>query len=165
MLNRLPVLMVLAAIPSLAISQDYDFRTHAAGPCTIKWPSASVAVPAEVETYIALECHRWRGFSEEAFPDCIRGERYGYRAVVMMLDDPDTGERAAERYRACAAGLGDHGGRFHRRKAECIGSAFSYIWRFEYTRETSVSFDRFFAGYSSRGRASRPQIAIDASPG
>lgn len=105
----------------------------------IKWPDPSVEVPKLVRSYIVRECIAYKGTSEETVDECIQGEAYGYRAVVEMLTKPDTGEEAAERYRACAAGLGDFGGRFHRRKAECIGTAFDYVWRFEFTRRASLS--------------------------
>jgi hypothetical protein len=63
----------------------------------------------------------------------VQAEQAGYRATVMMLTDPTIGTKAAERYRACAAGHWAEVGRFHRHKASCIGGAFRYIWRFEST--------------------------------
>ena len=56
----------------------------------------------------------------------------------MMLSDPETAEEAAERYRVCQAGLGAYGGRFHRRRAGCIGNSLGYRWRFESTRRASI---------------------------
>jgi len=108
-----------------------------ASECKIKWPNPNISVPAEVGHYIVSECHRYRGFAEESVADCIRGERYGYRAVVMLLTDPVDGEKFAERYRGCQVGLGDLGGRFHRRRAECMSTVAEYVWRFEFTREAS----------------------------
>jgi hypothetical protein len=104
--------------------------------CEIRWPDPEITIPPLVQQYIQGECYRYLGETEESFSECIEGEAYGYRAVVAMLSDPLTGEVAAERYRACAAGLGDFGGRFHRRKAECIGSNLNYVWRFEFSQET-----------------------------
>lgn len=113
--------------------------TLATGPAAveIKWPDPNIPVPPLVHDYIVAECHYYKGFSEESVNDCILGERYGYRAVVMMLTDLALGDRFAERYRDCAVGLGDLGGRFHRRKAECMSSVLGYVWRFEFTREAS----------------------------
>lgn len=88
--------------------------------------------------FIAGECARYRGFSDESVEDCMRAEAYGYRAVVMMLGDPEFGDRAAERYRGCAVGLGDQGGRFHRRKAECLSEAYHIVWRYEFSRRAST---------------------------
>ncbi len=109
--------------------------------CEIKWPNPDIAVPAKVRAYIAWECGKYQGQTGESFADCVRGERYGYRAVVGMLSDPETGDRAAERYRACAAGLGDFGGRFHRRRAECIGGSLRIVWRFEDSRHAASERD------------------------
>ena len=89
-----------------------------------------------VQKYILGECNRYLGTTEGSLAQCIDGEAYGYWAVVDMLSDPLTGEKAAERYRACAPGLGDFGGRFHCRKAECIGSSLNYVWRFEFSLQT-----------------------------
>jgi hypothetical protein len=88
--------------------------------------------------FIAIECEQYRGFSEESVEDCMRAEAYGYRAVVTMLGDPEFGDRAAERYRGCAVGLGDFGGRFHRRKAECLSEAYHIVWRYEFSRRASA---------------------------
>jgi hypothetical protein len=82
------------------------------------------------------ECHEFRGWSDETVTDCMSGELFGYRAVVMMLTDHTFGERAAARYRGCAVGLGKLGGRFHRRKAECLSAAYHILWRFAYSEET-----------------------------
>lgn len=110
--------------------------TALAGP--MKWPDPEIFVPDLVSTFIAAECHEFAGTAEEGIEACIAGESHGYRAVVMMLSDPAIGERAAERYRACRAGLGLQGGRFHRRRAECIGNSFEIHWRFGDTRRASV---------------------------
>jgi hypothetical protein len=77
------------------------------------------------------------GYSEETVDACIRRERYGYRAVVTLLTDPEDGDLFAERYRKCVVGLGDLGGRFHRRRAECMSAVDKIVWRFEYTQEAS----------------------------
>ncbi len=106
--------------------------------CDIRWPDPSIAVPFEVRSFIAAECRASRGSSEEDLASCIEGEHYGYRAVVAVLMDADTGDRAAELYRACRAGLGAEGGRFHRRRAECMGTSLGILWRFEFTRKASV---------------------------
>jgi len=105
---------------------------------TIIWPNAAIPVPDPVHAFILAECSDYAGLTDESFDACIEGERLGYRATVMMLSSPETGDRAAERYRACRAGLGMHGGRFHRRRADCVGGAFGYRWRFENTRRASV---------------------------
>ena len=104
----------------------------------IKWPDAAIPVPHLVHTFIVGECLDYAGTTDEDIDACVAGERYGYRATVMMLSDSEIGERAAERYRACRAGLGMHGGRFHRRRAECIGHSFRYVWRFQSTRHASI---------------------------
>lgn len=107
-----------------------------AGPT--KWPDPEIPVPDLVLTFIYAECVEFAGMAEEDVDACIAGESHGYRAVVMMLSDPLIGERAAERYRSCRAGLGMLGGRFYRRRAECIGNSFEYHWRFEETRRASI---------------------------
>ncbi len=104
----------------------------------LMWPDADISIPPEVRSYILSECREFKGFSEETVGECVRGESFGYRAVVMMLTDPVTREKAAERYRACRAGLGRYGGRFHRRKAECIGGTFHITWRFELTQRAGI---------------------------
>ena len=101
--------------------------------CTIKWPDNNIAVPHLVLQYIHAECWDYAGTTLETVNECLAAERSGYQATVMMLQDRESGQKAAERYRACAAGLGSFGGRFHRRRAECIGRSFRYIWRFEDT--------------------------------
>lgn len=106
--------------------------------CEIKWPDPDVQVPPLVQSYIVSECRSYKGYSEENVHDCIVGERYGYRSVVAMLEDPQRGPEYAERYRSCAVGLGDLGGRFHRRKAECMATVYRYVWRFEFTRQASL---------------------------
>ena len=121
----------LATILSLLLASPTP-----ADACKIVWPNAEVAVPSLVRDFIWSECTRYMGSSEESVDDCVIGESYGYRAIVTILADAQVGENAAERYRACAAGLGDFGGRFHRRKAECIGGSLGVIWRFEFTART-----------------------------
>ncbi len=106
--------------------------------CELKWPNAQITIPDEVHRFILIECIKYKGWTEESVDACIEGESYGYRAVVTMLMDPETAETSAERYRACRAGLGDQGGRFHRRRAECIGIGFGYIWQFEFSRRASL---------------------------
>lgn len=107
----------------------------------LRWPNPQIAVPPEVQRFIVAECHYYKATSDETVDACIRGEGYGYRAVVMMLMDEEDGERAAERYRACRAGLGALGGRFHRRRAECIGGSLGYVWRFEFSRRAALGSD------------------------
>ena len=82
------------------------------------WPDPGIPVPPLVHMFILAECQDYAGAIDEDLGGCIAGEGHGYRATVMMLSDPETGELAAERYQACRAGLGMHGGRFHRRRAE-----------------------------------------------
>ena len=120
----------LASIVSLCLAFNAE-----ADACEIRWPNAEIAIPTLVREFILSECNRYLGTSEESFEDCITAESYGYRAVVTVLLDAQTGIKAAERYRACAAGLGDFGGRFHRRKAECIGGSLGFVWRFEYSSQ------------------------------
>lgn len=121
----------LASILSLLLASQAQ-----PGPCKIVWPDAEIPVPSLVRDFIASECHRYSGTTEENLDECITAEYYGYRAVVTILADARAGDKAAERYRACAAGLGDFGGRFHRRKAECIGGSLGLVWRFEFTSQT-----------------------------
>ena len=104
--------------------------------CKIVWPNSEIRVPSLVRSYILSECIRYKGTTEESLEDCIAAEYYGYRAVVTMMADAEIGEKASERYRACAAGLGDYGGKFHRRKAECIGGSLGFVWRFEFSART-----------------------------
>ena len=125
MLNRFPALCLLCVLPCAT-----------AAACELAWPDSEIKIPPLVQKYILDECNRYVGKSEETFAKCMDGEGYGYRAVVGMLSDPLTGETAAERYRGCAAGLGDFGGRFHRRKAECIGTVLNHKWRFEFALRT-----------------------------
>ena len=108
-----------------------------ASACEIKWPNANYVVPPAVMSFIVDECLRYEETTEESVQECIRGEKYGYRAVVTLLADEITHDVATERFRACRAGLGDLGGRFHRRRAECMGSSFGIVWRFEFTRDAS----------------------------
>lgn len=106
--------------------------------CEVRWPNPDIQVPPLVQSYIAAECELYEGFSEESVQECILGERYGYRAVVAMLSGSEYGEGYAARYRMCATGLGDLGGRFHRRRAECMATVYLFVWRFEFTRQASV---------------------------
>jgi hypothetical protein len=99
------------------------------GFCTILWPDDEIPVPELVRLFIAAECRVAHGTGPAA-EECVRGEFGGYRATVMMLTDAEHGEKAASRYRACAAGLGADGGRFHRRRAQCIGGSLDILWRF-----------------------------------
>lgn len=121
----------LATILSLLVASQAP-----ADVCKIVWPNAEIPIPTLVHDFILSECARYAGTTEESVDDCVTAEGYGYRAVVTILADAQMGEKAAERYRACAAGLGDHGGRFHRRKAECIGGSLGLKWRFEFTART-----------------------------
>jgi hypothetical protein len=125
MLTRFPAVCLLCFLP---------YATSNA--CEIRWPDSEINIPPLVQKYIQDECNKYVGTTEESLAKCIDGEEYGYRAVVGMLSDPLIGKTAAQRYRACAAGLGDFGGRFHRRKAECIGSNLNFIWRFEFSLRT-----------------------------
>lgn len=99
----------------------------------IKWPDSEIKVPSLVLEFIVAECLDHFGSAGSESDACVRAEQAGYRATVMMLTDPTIGTKAAERYRACAAGLWAQVGRFHRHKATCIGTAFRYVWRFEST--------------------------------
>ncbi len=123
--------LLLASILSLSLASHVQ-----ADVCKIVWPNADIPVPTLVRDFILSECYRYMGTTEESLEDCVTAESYGYRAVVTILTDAQTGEKAAERYRACAAGLGDYGGQFHRRKAECIGGSLGLVWRFEFTSRT-----------------------------
>lgn len=104
-----------------------------------RWPDDEVPIPPPVQAFILAECLEFEGSTEEDFEDCVAGERAGYRATVMMLADPDTGPRAAERYRACRIGLGREGGRFHRRRAECIGGSLGFHWRLDGSRGAAAT--------------------------
>lgn len=104
----------------------------------LHWADAEIPVPPLVQSFIETECRTGEGRIEADAAACVKAERYGYRAVVTMLADATIGEEAADRYRACRGGLGDFGGRFHRRRAECMGASFGYCWRFEFTREATL---------------------------
>jgi hypothetical protein len=104
----------------------------------VAWPDPRIAVPDDVRIFVHAECEEFRGWSEETVDECIAGELYGYRAVVMMLMDEELGEVTAKRYRGCAAGLGNLGGKFHRRKAECVSAVHCIVWRFSFSRETEL---------------------------
>lgn len=99
-----------------------------------RWPDLSVPVPPLVRQFILAECQEADGTTEEDFGACVAAESLGYRATVMMLTDRESGEAASERYRACRGGLGTEGGRFHRRRAVCMGYFFGVAWRFEPTQ-------------------------------
>ncbi len=103
------------------------------GASEIKWPDPTIPVPARVQAFIVAECRAFAAAIGESLEECIDGESYGYRATVEMLRDEAHGEAAAVRYRACQSGPGRDGGRFHRRKADCIGRAFGIVRQFEYT--------------------------------
>lgn len=105
----------------------------------LAWPDPSIPIPDNVRSFIHSECVEFQGWSEETVVECVSREMYGYRAVVTMLTDSKFGERAAERYRGCTAGLGKLGGRFHRRKAECVSTVYKIVWRFEYSEEVFLS--------------------------
>ncbi len=105
----------------------------------LAWPDPSIPIPDNVNSFIHSECVEFQDWSGETVGECISREMYGYRAVVTMLTDSKFGERAAERYRGCTAGLGKLGGRFHRRKAECVSTAYKVVWRFEYSEEVFLS--------------------------
>ena len=87
------------------------------------WPDRTIDVPPAIRSFIHAECVDHARDSQSDLRDCINAEVAGYRATVEMLNDPATGQKAAERYRACRAGLGTIGGRFHRRRAQCIGGS------------------------------------------
>lgn len=95
------------------------------------WPDRTIDVPPAVRSFIYAECVDHTPGSAADIGDCINAEMAGYRATVEMLNDPVLGMEAAERYRACAAGLGTVGGGFHRRRAQCIGGSLGIKWRFE----------------------------------
>ena len=124
--------LLIAAL--FVVAPDITFAAE-----EIKWPDNSILVPHFADAFIGAECLDYAGTTDEDIDACVAGERAGYRATVMMLSDPEIGEKAAARYRACAAGLGMHGGRFYRRRAECIGGSFLYKWRFETTRRASLT--------------------------
>ena len=119
---------------SLVLLPTYVF----AQACQINWPDPDIPVPPLVRSFISDECLAFDRERDGDWQSCIRSEEYGYRAVVMMLSDAQIGQTAAERYRACRQGLGAADGRFHRRRAECMGWSFGYVWRFEYTRRPSL---------------------------
>ncbi|MEO3431247.1 hypothetical protein AAFN88_20495 [Pelagibius sp. CAU 1746] len=104
----------------------------------IKWPDAAIPVPPLIQAFIVAECLDHAGTTGEDADTCVTREEFGYRAVVMMLTDAETAEKAAERYRSCRSGLGMQGGRFHRRRADCIGGTFLYKWRFQDTRRAAI---------------------------
>jgi hypothetical protein len=120
-------------------------------------------VPDLVDAFIAAECADYAGMTDEASDACVAGERSGSRAPAMMLSDPRLGEMAAERYRACRAGLGMHGGRFHRRRAECIGGSFRYVWRFEETTRASLPERSLRADGSDDARSPARRQAFEAA--
>jgi hypothetical protein len=105
----------------------------------MRWPDDEVPVPPLVQSFIIAECLEFAGTTEESVDACVAGERAGYRATVMMLADPATGPAAAERYRACRIGLGREGGRFHRRRAACIGGSFGFHWRLDGSRGAAAT--------------------------
>lgn len=102
----------------------------------LRWADAEIRLPPDIRRFIAEECRAAQPNPFETWSECVRGESFGYRAVVTMLLDEGDGERAASRYRACQGGLGSLGGRFHRRRADCIGMPLGYLWRFEHSEQT-----------------------------
>ena len=116
----------------------------------LAWPDATIPIPHEVRAFITSECREFRGWSDEPLDECISGEAYGYRAVVTILMDEELGDKAAKRYRGCSVGLGRLGGKFYRRKAECVSRAYRIIWRFSYSRETSLPPTRKAGGWAPR---------------
>lgn len=124
---------------SLAIALVAVGTNAAFTECKLMWPDEAIPVPHLVHSFIVAQCASHAGATGEDTGTCISGESSGYRATVMMPSDPETGKKAAERYRACAAGPGTQSGRFHRHRAQCIGGSFQYIWRFESTRRASAS--------------------------
>lgn len=112
----------------------------------LRWPDMEIPVPSQIQRFIAAECLDHQGTSEEGPEACMVAESHAYRAVVMMLMDRDDGGRAAERYRICRGGLGTLGGRFHRRKADCIGHPLGYVWRFEFSRRAALGTGVRIAG-------------------
>ncbi|MGQ0567448.1 MAG: hypothetical protein ACT4OK_20615 [Gemmobacter sp.] len=121
-------LVAVALLPSPIAAQG----------CTISWPDPEIPIPAEVQAFVVDECRAFDPALDASRHACIRAEEFGYRAVVMMLTDEMSGEIAAERYRACRSGLGAEGGRFHRRRAECMGMTIGRLWRFEFSRRASI---------------------------
>lgn len=120
--------LVVAASPCLAFD---EFR----------WPDPDIPVPARVEDFVLAECVEFSGSYEESVDECVRAERFAYRAVVTMLTEAETSARAAERYRICSGGLGRLGGKFHRRKAACIGKPLRIAWRFEFMQKAALERD------------------------
>ncbi len=104
----------------------------------VRWPDLGIEIPPRVQTFILAECIETGGTVEETKDECIRAERFGYRAVVTMLKEEETALKSAERYRTCSGGLGSIGGKFHRRKAYCIGKPQGIEWRFEYTQKAAL---------------------------
>lgn len=121
------------AIALVAVVTNAAFTDH-----RLMWPDESIPVPHLVHSFIVAECSHNASVTGEDTTTCISEESSGYRATVMMLSDPATGEKAAERYRACRAGLGTEAGRFHRHRAQCMGGSFQYVWRFQSTRRASI---------------------------
>ena len=111
------------------------FGATAASATEIKWPDAAIPIPPAVEAFIVAECRNFGDVNKESLGDCVSGERFGYRAVAMLLIDKDLGELAAERYRACEVALRELHGRYHRTRAECIGETFGITWIFEASRK------------------------------
>lgn len=113
--------------------------TVAAEATDLRWPDPEIPVPQKVETFIRFECAMHHRQGSEALSQCRQSERFAYRATVMMLLDDEIGERSAERYLICRGGLGIEGGRFHRRRADCIGKAQNISWQYEFSRKASGS--------------------------
>lgn len=124
----------------------------------IRWPDPEVAVPPLVQSFISAECLSAKGTSEETVDECIQAERYGYRAVVTMLSEEDTAQRAIERYRICSGGLGSLGGKFHRRKAVCIGKPLRYAWQFEFMQKAARQQDIRIVRAQTPDAAAHPRL-------
>jgi hypothetical protein len=136
---RSALLVALLVIGARAASAgDGDRPPEIPVICITSWPDPAIPVPDLVDLFILAECQDSAGITDEDLSACIAGERHGYRATLMMLSDPKTGEYAAERYRDCRAGLRMDGGRFHRRRADCMGRSFGYLWRFESTARALI---------------------------
>lgn len=130
--------------------------------CELRWPDPEIRIPGQVRSFIRMECNAARGFGEETVNECVAAEGYAYRAVVTMLTDPVTGDRAVERYRICTGGLGTLGGMFHRRKADCIGMPLRINWRFEFMQEAHADpLTRFAQLRSSHPTAPAQSVPPD----
>lgn len=125
----------------LAVLLAFGAGQASAHCCGLSWPDPDIPVPDEVRTFIRAECRAAQGPTAEPEAEseaaCISAEAYGYRAQVMMLTDENIAETAAERYRVCGGGMGTIGGKYHRRRADCMGIVLEITWRFEFSREAA----------------------------